>query len=266
MYCPQHGTPILWDATSGEVRRILAGPEGWIGSVVFSPDGTQVATGLGETDRGSGQILLWDPSTGRLIRTLGERAPRGDDAIVDLAFSPDGSMLSAASFDGNTRVWKVASGDERLTLPSHALAIGVAFSPEGELLATSGSDGTVKLWDVSTGAKVRTLTGHLGAVLSVAFSPDGRLHATAGEDNTVRLWDPSTGRELLVLTGQTQGVTDLAFSPDGDHLAASSNDGTVRVYILPIQELIDLARTRLTRGWTEEECHQYLHMPSCPSA
>jgi WD40 repeat protein len=257
------GTPIIWDATSGEVRRILGGPEGWYGSVAFSPDGTQVAAGLGETDVGSGEVLLWDPSTGRLIRTLGERAPRGDAAIVDLAFSPDGRLLAAASFDGNVRVWKLASGEEILTLPAPALVIGVAFSQDGKLLASSGSDGTVTVWNASTGAQVQSLTGHLGSVLTVAFSPNGKRLATAGFDNTARLWDLSTGREVLALTGHTLGLTEAIFSPDGTRLATSSNDGTVRVYVLPIQELIDLAQTRLTRGWTEDECQQYLHLDRC---
>jgi len=76
----------------------------------------------------------------------------------------------------------------------------------------------------------------------------------------------STGRQLLVLRGHTLGLTDLAFSPDGTRLATSSNDGTVRVYVLPIDELIELARSRLTRTWTEDECRQYLHLSACPAA
>jgi WD40 repeat protein len=218
---------------------------------------------LGETDHGSGQVLIWDSSTGRLIRTLGKRAPAGDNGIVDLAFSRDGKLLASAGFDGNARVWEVASDDEILTLPAQAFVLSVAFSPDGNLLASSGSDGTVKVWDVSSGAEVQSLAGHLGAVLSVAFSPDGRLLATAGFDNTARLWDVSTGREVLELTGHTLGLTDAAFSPDGTQLATSSNDGTVRVYVLPIQDLIDLARSRLTRSWTEDECRQYLHLDRC---
>ena len=69
-----------------------------------------------------------------------------------------------------------------------------------------------------------------------------------------------------MLTGDALGLTDVAFSPDGTRLVTSSNDGNVRVYVLPVRELIDLARSRLTRGWTEGECQHYLHAESCPPA
>jgi WD40 repeat protein/DNA-binding SARP family transcriptional activator len=261
------GPAILWDTASGEVRRVLEGAEGWIGSVAFSPDGTRIAAGMGFTDAGlSGQVLVWEAPTGRLISTLGSSKPNDDHAFVDLAFSPDGRLLAAANFDGTARVWDLASGKQRLTLPIGGLVVAVAFSPDGRLLATAGSDGTVRVWDVSTGEETQSFEGHVGTILSVAFSPDGKRLASASLDNTARLWDVSTGREVLVLTGHTLGLTDVAFSPDGTRLATSSNDGTVRVYVLPIQDLVDLARSRLTRGWTEDECRQYLHQASCPTA
>ncbi len=51
----------------------------------------------------------------------------------------------------------------------------------------------------------------------------------------------------------------LAFSPDGTRLAYAAADGTVRVLALDIDDLIHLARSRLTRSWTPEECRTYLH-------
>jgi WD40 repeat protein len=78
------------------------------------------------------------------------------------------------------------------------------------------------------------------------------------------VWDADTGQELLNLTGHTDRVTAASFSPDGSRLATAGQDGTVRVYLLNIEELIALARARLTRSLSAAECQQYLHMEQCP--
>ena len=59
-------------------------------------------------------------------------------------------------------------------------------------------------------------------------------------------------------------MRSLAFSRDGRFLAVGGSDGSVRVYVIPIDDLIDLARSRLTRNLTEEECRRYLHLDRCP--
>jgi len=53
-------------------------------------------------------------------------------------------------------------------------------------------------------------------------------------------------------------------APDGARLAASGGDGTARIYLLAIEELMALARSRLTRSFTDAECQQYLHLEQCP--
>jgi hypothetical protein len=40
----------------------------------------------------------------------------------------------------------------------------------------------------------------------------------------------------------------------------------VRVYGLDLQEKIELASGRVTRGRTDLECRQYLHLEACPDA
>ena len=74
----------------------------------------------------------------------------------------------------------------------------------------------------------------------------------------------TTGEELASLYGNASNVFGVSFSPDGNHLATAGADGTVRTYTLGLDDLVDLARSRVTRSLTEDECRTFLHMDACP--
>jgi WD40 repeat protein len=161
-------------------------------------------------------------------------------------------------------VWDAKTGKRLFTLAGHADTVRqVVFSPDGPRLATAGLEGNAKIWDAETGKELLTLSSHTGQVLSVAFSPDGKTVATASGDRTARLWDSFTGKELLTLHAP-DGLTSVAFSPDGSQLAVASRDGTARIYFLKLEDLVALAKRRVTRSLTAEECQQYLHVEQCP--
>jgi WD40 repeat protein len=162
-------------------------------------------------------------------------------------------------------VWDATTGKRLFTLTSHTDTVRqVVFSPDGARLATAGLEGNAKLWDAKTGTELLTLSGHTGQVLSIAFSPDGKTVATASGDRTAKVWDAGTGEELLTLHAP-DGLTSVAFSPDGSQLAVASRDGTARIYLLKIEDLVALAKERVTRSLTIKECQQYLHVATCPT-
>lgn len=68
------------------------------------------------------------------------------------------------------------------------------------------------------------------------------------------------GMTIATLSGRVQGVE---FSPDGTRLAAGSDDGVTQEFVLDAEELVEIARSRLTRWWTQDECEQYLSS-DCP--
>jgi WD40 repeat protein len=166
----------------------------------------------------------------------------GHTGPVDaLTFSPDGTTLASASWDGTIRLWEAATGHPRgRPITGHAQpadwapdpVTGVAFSPDGKTLASAADDSTVRLWDVATGQpRGHPLTGHTDSVNEVAFSPDQKTLASASDDGTMRLWDVATGQPRgHPLTGHTTFVNGVTFSPDGTILASASDDGTVRLW------------------------------------
>jgi WD40 repeat protein len=105
-------------------------------------------------------------------------------------------------------------------------------------------------------------------VISLAFSRDGARLVTGSYDGTLKIWDISsnttTGQAILTLDTPAW-PTSLAFDATGAHLtSASFQDQVVRVYALDVDQLAEIARTRVTRSLTQLECQKYLRLDQCP--
>ena len=222
----EDGRVELWEVETG-VRTGTLRHADWGGvTVVFSPDGTRLASGSGDQ-----VIKVWDVETRDLVGTW-EVQETGRDEDISVAFSPDGSRLVSGFQDGTVRLWEVATRTEVAALAGHTDRVAsVSFSPDGRLLASGGGrdDRTVRLWDGATPTEIATLGGHTDEVRSVSFSPDGRLLASGGgwNDRTVRLWDVAAREETATLEEHGGGIRSVAFSRDGATLVSAAADGTV---------------------------------------
>ena len=67
--------------------------------------------------------------------------------VTAVAVSPDGKTVVSSSGDQSVKLWDVAGGKCRATLPSSANLNAVAFSPDGKMVVTGDDDKTVKLWE-----------------------------------------------------------------------------------------------------------------------
>jgi WD40 repeat protein len=267
------GVTRLWDITTGtetatlgvaEPAGVQPPPPSAVYGLAWSSDGEFLATVGFKEGRGVVRVVDRD---GAPVAEL------DDDPgieVTSVAFNPDGRLLATTRapldrfdprFDG-LKVWDWRSDEAVTTITTPASR--VVFDPSGERIASSSGEGVAKVWDVRTGDELATLEGHTGRVLDVAFSPDGASIATAGADGTVRLWDADGGSQPLVLRGHRLAVGTVVFSPDGSKLASVSFDGTARVWALDLDDLIDIATSKLTRTLTHEECRQFLHVDSCP--
>ena len=252
------GTVTLWDSRSGSKLGTLSGHKSLVFDLAYSPDGIRLASAAWD-----GTAKVWDLLSGTEITTF---SGHGATAYVSgITFSADGKRVYSGADDKFVRIWDAATGNELGVISGDGKEIyGVVLSPDGNLLAVSNQDGVITLWDANSLNKIRTFVGHAGLVNRIAFSRDGTRLASSSFDRLAKVWDVSTGEELASLYGNSGNVFGVSFSPDGNRLATAGADGTVRTYTLRLNDLVALARSRVTRSLTEEECRTFLHMDSCP--
>ncbi|MBO6717568.1 MAG: WD40 repeat domain-containing protein [Rhizobiaceae bacterium] len=221
-------TVRIWDVETGEEINVLVGHEGPINGIVYSPDGSRIATSSGDyywssSNSGDQTARLWDATSGAEIAVL-----RGHEGhIRSIEFSPDGSRVLTASNDNTARIWDAADGREIRTLTGHSDTVSRAvFSPDGNKVATSGFDGTARVWDANTGRETAKAVpeGEFLYLYDVAFSPDGQWFAASGDDGIVYVWE-AEGAEQVAALEHGNDVNALEFSPDGKLLAGASDNG-----------------------------------------
>ena len=194
--------------TGRPVGEPLAGDDGAVTSVVFSPDGgprlrQQQYWRLDRTEpsesapKGWSGCSAYGPATGPAV---GDRLVGHENGVASVAFSPDGMLLASGSDDRTIRLWDPRTGQpigDPLLL-AHKGSVRVLRSPPTRTPAPGGHQ-TVRLWNVASRQPLGSLLGesgrpHGGNVTGLVFSSDGKTLYSGSDDRTVRRWDPSTGQ------------------------------------------------------------------------
>ncbi len=223
----------LWDIITGEEASVLRGHTGELSSIAVSPDGEVVASGSVYPDS---TLRIWDMSSYAQTTVL-----KGEDGeeFFDIAFSPDGTLLAAATGSvtyGKVRLWDVETWTLLATLEGYSnIVSGITFSHDGTFLITASYDGTIKQWTVGSSDDPVVLHRYDEAVYSIDLNPDDTLLAVGLSESTIRLWDLTSERELVSLEGYKGPVWSVAFSPDGRLLASGSMypDRMVKLWGIP---------------------------------
>jgi WD40 repeat protein/energy-coupling factor transporter ATP-binding protein EcfA2 len=269
------GSVKIWDPNSGQLLRTLSsGHEESVMSLAWSPDSQRLAVGLGTMGE-SGNARVWDTEGKELLTLRGHFVGQVAN-VLGIAWSPDGKRLVTAGSRNMAIIWDAVDGKNHGIAAGHGrdgyafrgFEVGnifsVAWSPDGTKIATASDDFTAKIWDADTAREILTLRGHQSRVMSVSWRPDGTQLVTGSADGTAKVWDAATGRELLTLPGANDELTSVSWNPTGTVIATSSWDNSVRLYRTDTDALIQLAKQRVTRSLTLEECSTFLHVSPCP--
>ena len=253
------GHAIIWDAKTGDKLLTLSKDDQLVTGVNFSPDGKLAVGSLGDNT-----VVVWDAVSGDEVRVLQSKDMYA--YINELAFSPDGKTLAVSSDAGFVVLWDVATWNQIDVLAGHTDWVkGLDYSSGGTHMVTASYDTTAIIWDVATRTPVLKLEGHSQGVNDVTYSPDDTLVATASVDGTAKLWNANTGELLVTYQTSADQILSVAFSADGKYLATGSETGVVRIYYVYAEDALELAKSRITRTFTEEECLKDLHEEACPA-
>ncbi len=222
------GIVRLWNPLTGESVGSFSAHEKAVTGLVFSPDGTWMATISSSETR----LHLWNVARRERINAVPGLAVSMDS----LALSPDGKLLAIGGVSSMPVVHLYSVADPSLTKRfsgvlrgTHNLSVhALDFSPDGKRLVSGSMDKTACLWDIETRKLIQTFAKHAEPILAVGFHPSGKLVASAGLDTTLRLWNPETGEEVgrpLTTAGEVYAVK---FAPDGKSLVRVGQRGVVR--------------------------------------
>lgn len=225
--------------------------------VAISDDGSRLATN-------QMQASVWDIPSGKKLVTVAGHSGFSQG----VALSRDGTRLATIGpKKEHVEIWDAASGQPllRLSDPQASGSNALAFSRDGRRLAAVGKSAVV--WDVGSGKVVRSWDPLPGKLYAAALSDDGARLATLGWNRTAQVWDVASGQSLLSMNDPApkDAMASLAFSPVNGRLAIAWTDGGVQVVTVEIDDLLALARSRVTRDLTAEECFLSFQVKQCPA-
>lgn len=180
-------------------------------NVQFSPDGTQLASGSGDTT-----VRIWDLLTETPQATLTGHT----NWVQVIGWSPDGKLLASGGMDSTVRIWDpVTCKPVGQPMRQHNNSItGIAWEPfhsntACQRIATSSRDGTVRVWNALTQQTDFVLSQHRAPVTCVKWGGCNLLY-TASRDKTVKVWCAKTGKLVRSLEGHAHWVNHLALSTE----------------------------------------------------
>jgi cytochrome c len=208
----------LW---SGRTPRWLEGHAAAVKVVAFVGGDRLVSAG------DDNDLILWNSTDGTSSRLEGHTAK-----VMELAVSPDQSLIASASWDTRIGLWPTGGG-EPVFLEGHTAGVNaVAFSRDGTQLYSASVDGSIKLWDLETRSEKRVIDRNGFGINVIGLGGGGDREswiAYGTQDGTTRIVDIETGERLHDFAFERRPILALSLSPDGSKLATGDGHGYITV-------------------------------------
>jgi WD40 repeat protein len=226
---------VVWDLASRTPLRELRRQEGRdpmalpspLTSLSFAPDGERLVSG----DQ-NGNVTIWQLHDGTVLHSLSV----GWRSVSDVAFSPDGTIVGAASEGGRSEagaiwLWHAVSGAElaRLTVDDDQRmlepVLRLAFAADGAAVVAGTASGNLLRWAWPSGALERETQAHRAAISAMALTPGGGV-ISAGRDGALRRW---SGDGFVI--DEYGGLPAIsAVAAGSKYLAMGGEDGRLTIW------------------------------------
>jgi len=209
-------------------------------------------------DLDSSETLLDLPDTVIYAAAFGRT---GDDGRPQLVIVVDRDT-------GVLTIYDLVTRESLGTYTPDAFPASIALSSDGRRIALLTFTGRLVVLDVTGVAdgdadpKVFDIVAHAAGSKAVAFSSGG-LIATGSSLDGVRVWSDDGDLVASVPTTQEDAPT-FAFASGTDTLYYEDGAGLVRRFPLDVDDVTELARSVLTRGFRPQECTRYFPGEACP--
>ncbi len=157
-------------------------------------------------------------------------------AVMQVRFSPDGSMVGAAGEGGRVSIWTTHDGRQVHVFEAAGgvnAVRSIGFSRDGTMVAAGLIHRGIVIASIPEKRVIGEFLGHAEAVSGLWFSANDAVLISSSWDRTLRAWparEAASPAGCSILTGLHDHARGLQFSPDGSMLAGAARDGHLLVW------------------------------------
>jgi hypothetical protein len=215
-------------------QRLIGGAERLL-SLAFSADSKVLVAG-GVTPAQFGEVQVWDPRAGKLLRSARVCA----DTVFGASLAPDSSRIAVGCADNTVHVFDTATAKELYKIGNHEnWILDTVFGIDSKRFVTVSRDRAAKLVDAASGAFLENINLLRDELTAVARHPKKDVVVIGGVDRYPYIYLMDRPRNMRIaddttlvkkLDRQEGAISALAWSPDGARIAVAGAAPSVNLY------------------------------------